>query len=135
MPNVFRFTRSQSYRWLWGASLSKRVRNLDCFYFFQFIKNPLIVDQSKTQDLPKQYFTDDIQGKNELIDGMWRRLIHDHSCLVLVKLIPKILCMFGSTYKCEATFSSLVRQKPKYRPKQAQNCDVSFVLFNPISEI
>lgn len=59
--------------------------------------------------------------KNELVDGMWRRLITDHSFMVLNNLIPKFLCMFGSTYVCEATFSSLLRRKSKYRSMLSQD--------------
>lgn len=42
---------------------------------------------------------DDTRGKNESIDGMWRRLISDHSILVLNNLIQKFSSMFGSTVK------------------------------------
>lgn len=64
---------------------------------------------------------EDSLGKNKLIDGTWHRLIADHSFLVLNNLIPKFLCMFGSTYVCEATFSSLFRRKSKYRNRFSQN--------------
>lgn len=101
---------------------------------FQFIKNPFIFDQNKTEELSKIFgvsktslnydislLVEDVQVKNELTDGMWHRLTADHSFLVLNKLIPKFLCMFGSTYVCEATFSSLVRRKSKYRTLLSQH--------------
>lgn len=101
---------------------------------FQFIRNPLIFDESKAEELSEIFsvsktslnhdislLAEEIQAKNESIDGMWRRLILDHSFLVLDKIIPKFLCMFGSTYVCEATFSSLVRRKSKYRTNLTEN--------------
>lgn len=101
---------------------------------FQFIRNPFIFEQSKSEELSKLFnvsktslnydislLAEESQGKNELIDGMWRRLMSDHSFMFLNDLIPKFLCMFGSTYVCEATFSSLLRRKSKYRSMLSQN--------------
>lgn len=34
--------------------------------------------------------------------------------------VTKYMCMFGSTYLCECTFSSLVRRKNKYRNSLSQ---------------
>lgn len=62
------------------------------------------------------------QENNESTDGMWNRLISDHSFLVLVdKIEPKFIWFFGSTYGCECTFSSLTRRKSKYRTNLAQS--------------
>lgn len=64
---------------------------------------------------------EDVQMKNELTDVMWHRLISNRTFLVLNKLFLQFLCIFGSTYDSEATFSSLVRRKSKYRTMLSQN--------------
>lgn len=59
---------------------------------FQFIRNPFIFEQSKSEKLSKLFnvsktslnydislLAEESQVKNELIDGMWRRLMSDHS--------------------------------------------------------
>lgn len=101
---------------------------------FQFIKNPFIFDENKTEELSEllevkktslkydnSLLKEGVQGNIELTEEMWSRLISDHSFLVLHEIIPKFLCLFGSTYVCESTFSSITRRKSKYRSCLSQN--------------
>lgn len=100
---------------------------------FKFLKNPFNFDQNNIQNLSdilgtkKTNLEFDISLineenglPNETSDALWRRLMSEFNFLELKDVVPKFLCMFGSTYVCEATFSSLTRRKNKYRNALSQ---------------
>lgn len=58
---------------------------------------------------------------NEMSGALWKRLISDCNFMVLQNIVPRFLCMFGSTYVCESTFSSLARRKNKFRSSLSQD--------------
>lgn len=101
---------------------------------FMFLKNPFAVDKKNIDNLSsllhvkKSHLDFDIslidsetQMPNEKCDIMWNRLLRDNSFFVLNIVVPKFLCMFGSTYVCECTFSSLTRRKSRYRSNLLQD--------------
>ena len=60
------------------------------------------------------------QMKRVMFFALWKRLLLNCNFLVLKDILPKFLCMFGSTYVCESTFSSLTRRKNKLRNALSQ---------------
>ena len=99
-----------------------------------FLKNPFIFDRKNLQSLSDLFNTkkshlefdvalisDEICLPNEMSGATWKRLLTDCNFMVLKNIVPKFLCMFGSTYVCESTFSSLARRKNKFRSSLSQN--------------
>lgn len=95
---------------------------------FKFLKNPFVCDPNNIQKLSDLFGTkkthlefdislinEESGLPNETGDALWRRLLSECNFLALKDIVPKFLCMFGSTYVCEASFSSLARRKNKYR--------------------
>lgn len=100
---------------------------------FKFLKNPFVCDPNNIQKLSDLFGTkkthlefdislinEESGLPNETSDALWRRLLSECNFLVLKDIVPKFLCMFGSTYVCEASFSSLARRKNKYRNALSQ---------------
>lgn len=100
---------------------------------FKFLKNPFTFDKNNIQNLSdlfntkKSHLEFDIAlidaedcVPNETSDALWNRLCSTCNFMVLNTIVQKFLCMFGSTYVCESTFSSLARRKNKYRSLLAQ---------------
>lgn len=94
---------------------------------FKFLKNPFDFDSMKVEELSVLFGTKKthLEFDISLIEQethlkaassieRWKRLISDCSFIVLNDIVPSFVCMFGSTYVCECTFSSLVRRKTKY---------------------
>lgn len=84
---------------------------------------------------------DDSDGENHLPNetsgALWNRLLSNCVFMVLKKVVPKFLCMFGSTFVCESKFSSLTRRKNKFRTALSQHyleseirCEVSKLNLN-----
>lgn len=100
---------------------------------FKFLNNPFIFDQENTQRLADIFKTkkshldfdialinDETHFPNELSGALWTRLLPYCDFMVLKTIVPKFLCMFGSTYVCESTFSSLARRKNQFRSSLSQ---------------
>jgi len=100
---------------------------------FKFFKHPFIFDKTHAKELSeilnvrKTHLEFDLSLvasetyiPGEKCEAMWARLLSENSFLVLIKIVPQFLCMFGSTYVCECTFSSLARRKNKIRNKLSQ---------------
>ena len=98
-----------------------------------FLKNPFIVDENNIQAISDLFnakrmqlefditlIKEEMQLPNEMSDALWKRLITNCDFMVLKDIVPKFLCMFGSTYVCESTFSSLARRKDKFRNALSQ---------------
>lgn len=101
---------------------------------FKFLKNPFSFDDQNTQSLSDLFNTkkshlefdialikDETCLPNEMSGALWKRLISDCNFMVLQNIVPRFLCMFGSTYVCESTFSSLARRKNKFRSSLSQD--------------
>lgn len=100
---------------------------------FKFIKNPFDFDSTKIDELSKIFEVKKshlefdfalVKGEDQLktlsCTEMWKRLVSEHSFLVLNDILLKYFCMFGTTYLCESTFSTLLRRKNKYRNMLSQ---------------
>ncbi|RYX83882.1 hypothetical protein EON73_03630 [bacterium] len=100
---------------------------------FKFLKNPFIVDDNNIQNLSdifnekKTHLEYDIAlikeetyMPNETNEQLWNRLLSNSNFMVLKNILPKFVSMFGSTYLCESTFSSLLRRKSKIRSSLSQ---------------
>lgn len=100
---------------------------------FKFLKNPFTFDKNDIQNLSDllgakktllefdiSLINEETRMPNETSDALWKRLLFDCNFLVLNDIVPKFLCMFGSTYVCESTFSSLARRKNKFRNALSQ---------------
>lgn len=117
---------------------------------FKFFKNPFIFDEKNLQELSdilrtkKSHLEFDISLineenhlPNETSGALWNRLLSNCDFMVLKNVVPKFLCMFGSTYVCESTFPSLTRRKNKFRTALSQHnleseirCEVSKLNLN-----
>lgn len=102
---------------------------------FKFLKDPFIFDENDMQNLSDIFHTkkthlefdialirDEIRLPNEKSGELWNRLLSNCDFMVLHSIIPRYICMFGSTYVCESTFSSLARRKNKFRSSLTQQC-------------
>lgn len=100
---------------------------------FHFLKNPFNIDENDIQTLSDLFnakkthlefdialINDEMQLPNEMCNALWKRLIANCDFMVLKDVVPKFLSMFGSTYVCESTFSSLARRKDKFRNSLSQ---------------
>lgn len=100
---------------------------------FKFLKNPFIFDTNEIQKLSELFNTkkthleydtslikEETSVPNETNNELWERLLSNCDFFVLKNILQKFLSMFGSTYLCESTFSSLTRRKNKYRSSLTQ---------------
>lgn len=100
----------------------------------KFLKNPIDFDSEKISELSEIFevkkahleydlalIAEQSHLKNVTCIEMWKRFISESSFLVLHNLASKYVCMFGSTYLCECTLSSLVRRKTKIRNALSQS--------------
>lgn len=115
-------------------AFKSRFSDFEKFHLaFKFLKNPFGFDKNNIQNLSdlfgskKTHLEFDISLineendlPNETSDALWRRLMSECNFFLLKDIVPKFLCMFGSTYVCEASFSSLARRKNKYRNALSQ---------------
>lgn len=117
---------------------------------YKFLKNPFNVQIANLEELSiilevnKAHLESDVasilcddQITNEKTEVMWKRLLSDHSFLILNNVVPKYLSMFGSTYLSESTFSLLKYRKSKYRSCLTQThleADAHFFVMHQIYE-
>lgn len=100
---------------------------------FKFLKNPFLFDEGNIESLANIFvinknhlkfdislINEETRMSNEKSEELWNRLLTECNFMALKKIIPKFLCMFGSTYVCETTFSSLTRRKNKFRNSLSQ---------------
>lgn len=84
---------------------------------FKFLKNSFVFDQENIQNLSnlfnakKSHLEFDIALiiektclSNEMNSVLWNRLLSDCNFIVLKSIVPKFLCMFGSTRENECGF-------------------------------
>lgn len=100
---------------------------------FKFLKNPFIFDEEETQNLADIFNTkkshlefdislikEETYLANENSGDLWKRLLSNCDFMALKSIVPNYLSMFGSTYNCESSFSSLSLRKSNFRSSLSQ---------------
>ena len=100
---------------------------------WKFIRNPFqcevdeIFDEAQEEFLELKFNSTTKDNFKELeLETFWLKCLPVYPLLSIQAL--RVLVMFGSTYLCEAAFSSLVAIKTKYRNKLGVEGDLRYAL-------